>query len=808
MHFKHRPKAVILLSCICVFAHLHVLAQGCVDTIISKQFNVENFGGADWSAAYQDDYDNFYVMGSIRPVNPLSLKSSLVKFNNQKKLVWSKAYNASTSFDVYAFFRRMAGVDNEQKLYYLGTGAGVNKIVNLLKLDSNGNILDNKILQVTNSPGNSLFNAIANTGKIFSTITCSYYNGTGKDAHFVAIAKDFNAIRWSKTYKPAFLNFIIISGNTSLEVNDTTSLIATALNYKNRLNPNDTIYTFHFLKINSLTGNIIQQKSYIASEQENPGKSFHAFPFIKNVNYANQEITYQIRKNSVAGDIYSFFTIDSNLNIINSANYLCNTAFNAVNYNSISKNEIIVSGNITQNAVTKLATISWNRNLQLINQKTYYSSQFVSSNYSTMAYKNTNNTFSYFVPSFNSVSPVSNPIYFFDNIKNPNFEFDCSDKDAQIFQPADAFIFTPDTSTFISQPGYNYQLFDNPVTYSVQNNNFSEEKYCDLVSICTSLKIQGKSSFCLNNGNIDSFKVVRNNACKRKTIFTVDNSQVQVLQSNDSLIKVKFLKPFKGYIKATYENCTVVDSFYIEVDTVYNIKTGVYLGKDTLQCPGKQITLYAGNGFKKYQWQDGSTLSTYTTSDAGLFYIKVTDSCNNVFKDSIQIFGNTKKLNIGYSGTLCEYDTAIIILPAGFTNYNWQPLSSGIQSGNKLLLFSTGTTIYTINAQSHTNCFIEDTVLIKKKDCYGSLYFPTAFSPNNDGINDNYKPKAVGILQSYSFTIYNRYGNIVFHTNEINEGWNGRYKNKIQTGGYTWVCIYTFRSRKSETESGSFVLLQ
>jgi gliding motility-associated-like protein len=377
-----------------------------------------------------------------------------------------------------------------------------------------------------------------------------------------------------------------------------------------------------------------------------------------------------------------------------------------------------------------------------------------------------------------------------------------------LFQPSPTYIFRPDTATFISQPGFNYTLTDNPNIYTAQNNNFSEQKYCDFVSICTSLKIQGKSSFCLNSSNTDSFKVVRNSTCLRKTSWTVDNSQMQILQSTDTSVKVKFLQPFKGYIKAAYENCSVADSLYIEVDTVYNIKSGVYLGNDTLQCLGKSITLNAGSGFKKYEWQDGSTLNTYTTADTGLFHIKVLDSCNTVFTDSVYILPNPKKLNISYSNPLCEYDTAKIILTGNLTNYSWQPLVGSSINGNTLLLFPTGTTIYTIFAQSHNTCFIEDTVLIKKKDCYGSMYFPTAFTPNNDGLNDIYKPKAVGILQSFSLTIYNRYGNLVFHTTDISIGWDGKYKNKTQTGGYTWVCTYTFRSRKMETESGSFVLLQ
>ena len=123
-------------------------------------------------------------------------------------------------------------------------------------------------------------------------------------------------------------------------------------------------------------------------------------------------------------------------------------------------------------------------------------------------------------------------LYLFDNTKNPNFEFDCADKATDLFSPVAAYIFRADTASLIEQPGLNYNLINNPNTYTAQNNNFTESRYCDLISICNSLKIQGKSSFCLNTGNIDSFKVTRNSSCLRKTKWSTNNTQMQILQSN------------------------------------------------------------------------------------------------------------------------------------------------------------------------------------------------------------------------------------------------------------------------------------
>lgn len=56
-----------------------------------------------------------------------------------------------------------------------------------------------------------------------------------------------------------------------------------------------------------------------------------------------------------------------------------------------------------------------------------------------------------------------------------------------------------------------------------------------------------------------------------------------------------------------------------------------------------------------------------------------------------------------------------------------------------------------------------------------TLYVPSAFSPNNDGVNDIFTPKGDGIKsKEYDMTIYDRWGNKVFYTNDINKGWDGR----------------------------------
>lgn len=94
-----------------------------------------------------------------------------------------------------------------------------------------------------------------------------------------------------------------------------------------------------------------------------------------------------------------------------------------------------------------------------------------------------------------------------------------------------------------------------------------------------------------------------------------------------------------------------------------------------------------------------------------------------------------------------------------------------------------------------------------KEEAY--IYFPTAFSPNGDGLNDIYKPICYNISpENYSMVIYNRWGNEVFYTTDINKGWDGTIKGKPFTmiSIFSYVVHYRDMFGKPFQIKGSFTL--
>jgi len=104
---------------------------------------------------------------------------------------------------------------------------------------------------------------------------------------------------------------------------------------------------------------------------------------------------------------------------------------------------------------------------------------------------------------------------------------------------------------------------------------------------------------------------------------------------------------------------------------------------------------------------------------------------------------------------------------------------------------------------------IEKQIIVK--DLF-AIYFPNAFSPDNDGKNDFFFPKGYGVDESaYSLIIFNRWGEKIFETNNFNDKWNGRYYNNgdiVQNEVYVYVADVKEMSGKEHTFIGNVTVVR
>jgi len=124
-------------------------------------------------------------------------------------------------------------------------------------------------------------------------------------------------------------------------------------------------------------------------------------------------------------------------------------------------------------------------------------------------------------------------------------------------------------------------------------------------------------------------------------------------------------------------------------------------------------------------------------------------------------------------------------------------------------------TEYLINITRDNGCITVDTVFVKiiarPRDSLvrSDLFVPKAWTPNNDGHNDKLFPLTVNIRELKYFRIFNRWGQLVFETNIIGEGWNGILQGKPAIMDvYTWTVEAIGVDGKHIKKAGNSVLIR
>ncbi|MBB1284785.1 gliding motility-associated C-terminal domain-containing protein [Flavisolibacter sp. BT320] len=151
-------------------------------------------------------------------------------------------------------------------------------------------------------------------------------------------------------------------------------------------------------------------------------------------------------------------------------------------------------------------------------------------------------------------------------------------------------------------------------------------------------------------------------------------------------------------------------------------------------------------------------------------------------------------VSLQYAVANAGRDSAVIAnMPFQLNGYGngsilWTP-STGLSNETIATPTSTISTPqqYVMEVTTSAGCTAKDSVqILVFKDA--SIYVPNAFTPNNDGRNDIFIPFYVGIKKLHYFSVFNRWGGLVFTTNDFGKGWNGNEKNKQPgVGTYVWI---------------------
>ncbi len=251
-------------------------------------------------------------------------------------------------------------------------------------------------------------------------------------------------------------------------------------------------------------------------------------------------------------------------------------------------------------------------------------------------------------------------------------------------------------------------------------------------------------------------------------------------------------------INGCYSSDTLV------VKNVYPLPV-VGLDSENWLCEGSTRVLNAGSRYLKYLWQNGTGSSTLVVDTTGMYWVQVQDNHNCSTRDTVfinQII--SKPTGFLMPDTLiCDGYPSKIQSEGQFNAYSW---STG-EKENFIMVRKAGN--YSLTVTDQYGCSATSTIGVNTKECLFGIFFPNAFSPNQDGINDNFRPTVFGTLTRYQLQIFNRWGQKVFESEDYTKSWDGSLGNMSQvSGAYVWICHYQFTSEPEKTESGTLVLLR
>ncbi len=265
----------------------------------------------------------------------------------------------------------------------------------------------------------------------------------------------------------------------------------------------------------------------------------------------------------------------------------------------------------------------------------------------------------------------------------------------------------------------------------------------------------------------------------------------------------------------TAAGCTATASTNVSVNSLPLISVN-----STSICGGLSSTLIA-SGAISYVWSNGNLTTSITVSPANTTPYTVTgtdvNGCSGTGIGSVTVFPKP-----GAQFTTSPNPVGVLSPNVTFNNQSTSDVNYWFWSfgdGDSLNdnthspthTYPGDTASYMATLIVHNAGFCYDTInhLVLIGPEY-SFYIPNAFTPDGDGINDDFFGKGTGILE-YQLMVFDRWGNFIFVSDDINEGWDGKANqgaDVAQQDVYVWKVSITDIFKKKHNYTGTVTIVR
>ena len=225
------------------------------------------------------------------------------------------------------------------------------------------------------------------------------------------------------------------------------------------------------------------------------------------------------------------------------------------------------------------------------------------------------------------------------------------------------------------------------------------------------------------------------------------------------------------------------------------------------------VSAVGGTAPFTYNWSTGgSSGNTLTNLTTGNYSVTITDQNGCIVTESYTVPQvNTFSFDVLPSSATISVGESIQLSANGATSYSWSPSSSlSCNDCAAPVANPTTNTTYTVVGTDENGCSSTVQVTISIEIECNEVFVPTIFSPNETGPEINNRLCVIGnCISQLRYSIYNRWGEMVFSTEDISICWDGTYKGKpCQTGVYAYSLVVTKTNGETIVQSGNLTLIK
>ncbi len=266
---------------------------------------------------------------------------------------------------------------------------------------------------------------------------------------------------------------------------------------------------------------------------------------------------------------------------------------------------------------------------------------------------------------------------------------------------------------------------------------------------------------------------------------SVDTADSYTWNQGQGSKNINVYQPGTYWVAATKDTCDLyVDTFYVKQfsNAVINFYTRVLCTEDSSSIE----LIPTVSDADSFLWSTGASSSTISVSDTGLYSCTSIKGCDiHIDYFTVHSIELEDELSLGNDTLLCDGITYTLGNQLSDNiNYKWNT------GANVCCIDITNSGNYILSITNGCNTK-KDSINVEFYECVNCISVPTAFTPNNDGLNDVFKVLSRCPIEEYKIIIVNRWGEQVFTSDDVSDGWDGTFKgHNADIGAYHFLIQY------------------